>query len=493
MTRRRERRLRRLGVASLAMALIGAQLLSSAPSALGANETYGFQGETGRAEDVDARRGSVTPGSRQLAMVKAMGATARWNDFGTPHSLIKHGGYLASGLSSNAVKAARSWVSDNRALFRLSQQGIENLEVINDSKLDGSDAHVVLFRQSFGGLEAAQDGMLTVGVIGGKIAYVSSSIAGDGNRPAAGELSATEAYLIAAGDAGIGVESAGVELLNKKEDGWTLFKVKGLTGLQRARLVALPTPENGIRPAYETIVLNNQVGEGKHPVAFTHFIDAVDGKVWFRQNRVQHLAQPETGTFSDETGGPGDPCGPKHPIEAPAGTQSIDVVASANNPVDDIVINLYDPTGEVVASTDTLFSPEAIHYSPAVVVPGTYETEVCQFEPQVEAFAYSGIYSTNPVGTSGLPYPPKWSVFPANPPLDYSTTDTRELWCWESAVEGTPLEGCEREVENIAARAPWDYSFRTGTPTFTTIGNGAFNGEAWLAANTVIAGAIGPG
>ncbi len=492
MTQRKPR-WRRVGVVSLSMALIGALLLPAAPRALGADEPYGFQGETGSAEDVDARTGSVAPTTRQLAIVKNMGATARWNDYGTPHSLIKHGGYLASGLSSDAIEAARSWVDTNRELFRLSQRGVDNLEVINDSKLDGTGAHVVLFRQRFGALDAAQDGMLTIGVVGGKIAYVSSSIAGDGNAPAAAELTATEAYMVASSDAGLGVEAADVGVLNKKQDGWTLLEVKGLEGLQRSKLIALPTPESGIRPAYETIVLDNQVGEGNHPIAFTYFVDAIDGKVWFRHNRVQHLAQPETGMFTGETGGPGNPCGPKHPFEAPAGTQSIDVAATADNPADDIVINLYDPTGKVVASTDTLSSPEAIHYSPAVVVPGIYAAEVCQFDPQQEAFAYSGLYSANPAGTSGLPYPPKWRVFPANPPLDYSTTDTRELWCWESAVEGTPVEGCEREVKNIAARAPWDYSFRTGAPTFSTIGNAAFNGEAWLAANTVIAGAIGPG
>src|SRR3712207_7693217 len=45
-------------------------------------------------------------------------------------------------------------------------------------------------------------------------------------------------------------------------------------------------------------------------------------------------------------------------------------------------------------------------------------------------------------------------------PIYYPDTDTRELWCWESTVGSPPveLEECDREVQNLASRAPWDYS-----------------------------------
>ncbi len=92
------------------------------------------------------------------------------------------------------------------------------------------------------------------------------------------------------------------------------------------------------------------------------------------------------------------------------------------------------------------------------------------------------------MGTSATNYPPKWKVFPANPllggdayPWNYPSTDSRELWCWESSV-GTPpvsIPGCDREVANSASRAPWDYSVRTNTPTFTTVGNNAQASEGW--------------
>ena len=51
----------------------------------------------------------------------------------------------------------------------------------------------MLFRQRFGGLTAGHDGMITVGVTGGRVAYVSSSAAGSQAAPAAATLSATDA------------------------------------------------------------------------------------------------------------------------------------------------------------------------------------------------------------------------------------------------------------------------------------------------------------
>ncbi len=124
-------------------------------------------------DDLDRRLGSVAPSAAAKDRVSALGARVEWNRYGTAASLIKDSGYLATGLSSDPVTAARSFISANRALFRLSSTGLDNLEVLNDSKLTGSPAHVVLFRQKFGSLPSAQDGMISVGVVGGKVAYVS--------------------------------------------------------------------------------------------------------------------------------------------------------------------------------------------------------------------------------------------------------------------------------------------------------------------------------
>ncbi|HKQ53136.1 MAG TPA: M36 family metallopeptidase, partial [Pyrinomonadaceae bacterium] len=449
--------------------------------------------------DLDARKGSIGPTSAQKSLVAKMGADVRWNRFGTPHSLIKYGGYLATGLSGNPATAARNWIAANRALFRLSDFGVSNLELVSDTKLAGTNAYVVLFRQKFGELTAAQDGMITVGIVDGKIAYVSSSAVGDQAVPGPASISATAAWVVAAKD--VGRDALLGQLQNVRgENGWTLFDVSGFSHAQRARLVAFPTPA-GARAAYETIVLDVR---GGHSLAYTHFIDAQTGEVLFRQSRVYRLAAPIpssetfTGSFNPPTAGT---CGAAHgPYTVPAGTQTIDVISSADNPANDIVLKLYKGKpgagGVVVASQDTGTSPEAIHYegSGGVVPAGQYWVQVCLFnDPTVGVLppnTYTGNITINDaVGTQVVPYPPQWSFFTASPLLsatgapvfNYPDTDTRINACWEAKIAGTPVPGCDLELFNAGSRTPWDTDVKLNTPTFTTKGNNANSAEAWTA------------
>src|SRR5437764_13735970 len=121
----------RLTVRFLSIVILVFGGLTLAPgSAIGVAQ---FGDESPGLADRDARTGSVAPTSAQLALVSQLGATARWNNFGTVQSLIKYGGYLATGLGSDPVVAARSFIDSNRALFRLGDQGLANLELLNDS------------------------------------------------------------------------------------------------------------------------------------------------------------------------------------------------------------------------------------------------------------------------------------------------------------------------------------------------------------------------
>ncbi|HEX8649767.1 MAG TPA: M36 family metallopeptidase [Pyrinomonadaceae bacterium] len=468
--------------------------------------------------DFDARVGKIAPTSAQLAIVSNLGAEARWNRFGTPHSLIKHGGFLATGLSGDAVTAARNWIRANRALFRLSDQSVTRLELLNDSRMARSDGHAVIFRQRFGNLAAAQDGMVTVGITNGKVAYVSSSIVGDdaatltaqadqaaleaaevkgGSEetplaPTGVSLSPANAWRKAAADVGRVVLPTDITKF-RTDNGWTLFDVAGFSHPQRARLVAFPTT-NGIRPAYETIVLDVKGGDAN---AYTHFVDAQTGQVLFRQNRVYQLAaglpppaapmpvpmtETFTGAYQEDPLPPA--CGPMHPFNVPAGTQTIDVLATAAIITNDIVLKLFDPSNMLVASADTGTSPEAIHYAPVVITPGIYKVQVCPFEPPTvphePPYNYVGTFTTNDTATASVPYPPKWKFFKANPLLTLANTDTRILACWESKINGVNVPGCQFELRNLAARAPWDYDTRANSPTFTTRGNQAQTAEAWL-------------
>jgi extracellular elastinolytic metalloproteinase len=135
-----------------------------------------FQGDGHDLLGLDARQGRVQPTGEQRSAVAAMDAMVRWNEFGTPRSLIRPSGYLASGLPADAETAARRWLNDTRDLFRLSEQDVADLELVNNAPL--GDGRAVLLRQRFGSYEAGQDGLVAVAVVGGKIAYVSSSIAG---------------------------------------------------------------------------------------------------------------------------------------------------------------------------------------------------------------------------------------------------------------------------------------------------------------------------
>src|SRR5262249_35433495 len=120
------------------------------------------------------------------------------------------------------------------------------------------------------------------------VAYVSSSAAGDGNAPATATLTAAQAWVIAAHD--VGSSASLVNVLWSKLDastGWTGLRIAGLDGLQRARLTALPTYTQGVRPAFEVVYLDTSRA---WPAAYNEYVDAQTGAVLTRQNAVQSLS-----------------------------------------------------------------------------------------------------------------------------------------------------------------------------------------------------------
>jgi uncharacterized repeat protein (TIGR01451 family) len=448
--------------------------------------------------DFDRRAGNVGPTASQLQAVRGMDATARWNSFGTPQSLINHGGYLATGLSADAVTAARSWLRQNRGLFRLSQAEVDGLELVSDQRMAQSAGHAVLFRQRFGGLPAAVDGMVVVGVVSGKVAYVSSSIAGASDARGAADLNAVQGWLQAAANAGRVVPASAVTDVHQ-ERGWTVFAVDGFSQVQRARLRALPSPDGNTRTVWEANVVD--VGDGD-TLGFTSFVDASSGRVLVRHGQVDDLfaaASEYTDTFTGAFTA-ADPCGPRHPFVVDDQTETIIYSATANNPVNDITIKLYDPSNEVVSSQDTGFSPEAQTYTGPIVA-GAYKVEVCAFEgaDPIVTGDYTGTFTASEQEASGIAYPPKWNYFLANPPLNFAadhTRDNRSLGCWESIIGGTKIAECDNppsDLINLAARGPWDFNFRTQTPTFTTEGNAAVTAEAWANPPTIVFGNLTPG
>jgi extracellular elastinolytic metalloproteinase len=72
---------------------------------------------------------------------------------------------------------------------------------------------------------------------------------------------------------------------------------------------------------------------------------------------------------------------------------------------------------------------------------------------------------------------PEWQVFPNTPSTDYSSDDTRVVWCWE------PAEGCDEVVGTDASPLAWDVDPATEVTTETTDGNNSFAVHNWFTTN----------
>ena len=442
--------------------------------------------------DFDNRSGRLAPTAAQRELVRDLDARAEWNRFGTPSSLVRHGGYLDSSVAGRtAVSAARSWLQANRRLFRLSS--VEGLELAADSTLRQSSGHAVSFRQRFGRLEASDGGLVTVGLIrageGWHIAYASSTITGDESLAGGVRITPAQAWQRAARSVGKERSLAQIQPVSPSKQrlpGWELLEVAALSDVQSVRPVAFPTIRRGVIPAHEALVVDNDQPE---PEAYRVFVDARSSTLLARQSLVDHSHEGPSPVFTFEgelpaAEGACDTRKGPYTVEAGDHIRAIDVFAGADHPLQDIVLNLYHGDTRV-ADADALLTPERIRYAPAGgPAPGDYFVEVCEFddsEGPVEPRTYQGTVTLDNTAAEA-PYLARWKVFPANPPLatlnadpwSNASADTRERWCWRLAQNE-----CERVVGNLAARAPWDHDVKANVATSTTIGNNAVTAESW--------------
>ncbi|WP_306205235.1 M36 family metallopeptidase [Actinoplanes sp. RD1] len=214
----------------------------------------------GHEYDFVDNRGAAAPSAAQRARLSGTSQVTRWNNLGTPASVTPVKGALAQGLKGDAAAVARAYLKGNTALFALTSTAVDQLETVTTTPI--GDGAVVLLRQKFGDLPAAHDGLVAVAVKGGEVLRVTSSLSPRTEAPAAATLSTSEALDGALADAGI----AKADLAD-----------------QRVKLVAVPMPGAAPRAAYQVVMISD---DSDHPLSYTTYVDAIDGKVLLRENLV---------------------------------------------------------------------------------------------------------------------------------------------------------------------------------------------------------------
>jgi extracellular elastinolytic metalloproteinase len=261
---RRARSLAATGAASALLLALSPSLPSFAasadPAARGGGRDVDVQGEDRGHRDAD-RRGRAGSTAAQRA---AADGRARFGPLGTPEVVVDARQPLATGLPADPEAAARAYLSRERALFGLSQEQIDDLELVAVNRIGKGAA--VLLRQVFGELRTAHDGLVSVGVVGGTVQSVTSSLTRGTAQPAPARLTAQEAIAIARRDAGVGDAPA------------------------EAELVALPVPA-GARSAYQVVTSPEHEGEAE---GYTTYVDAVTGEVLLREDLVDHAGDDPT-------------------------------------------------------------------------------------------------------------------------------------------------------------------------------------------------------
>src|SRR5918993_2256623 len=353
------------------MAALGVILLPA--SALSVAEIHEHEGLA----DYDSRSGKIAPTSAQRAHARRLvgNTRVRWNRFGTPSSIVRHGKFLARGIrGKNAAVAARWYLNRHRALFGL--RSLDGLVLESSNRLVGSNGYAVNFRQVFKGVPTSESGLVTVGVVGSRargwrVATVSSSLTKATNLAPTVKLSAADGWARAARASRLNRSVLNI-LTRKRVGGWTRLGVAGLDSPQTVRLVAFPTVRQGLLPAYEALVVDGKAGK-----AYRSYVDARNGRLLVRQNLVHNAGSglrltavtvtPFSGTLPVADAG----CVTHPPFTVGAGVRAVSGFVTSTNPATDLVFELYRVglPDVLLIHADGGFQPEGFRYAPAGGVP----------------------------------------------------------------------------------------------------------------------------
>ncbi|MGW4679539.1 M36 family metallopeptidase [Micromonospora taraxaci] len=264
MSRRRRRLIAVLATTATVAALLPTGVSTAAPTgnAASAERTSGPFAEGHEPADADNRTGTAAPDARQRGLARAADPDVRWNRLGTPQALGPGRTPLATGLPTDPEAAARAYLTANRDLFGLDTASVAAMDRVLVRPI-GSGA-VVTLRQRFGDLPAGPDGLVTLAISGGTVLSVSSSLARNGGTPAPATRTAEQAYAAALADARLTADAVASHTI---------------------RAVAVPTPVDGPRAAYEVTMIG---ADTEHPSAFTTYVDGTTGQVLVREDLVDY-------------------------------------------------------------------------------------------------------------------------------------------------------------------------------------------------------------
>ncbi|MFG3696722.1 M36 family metallopeptidase [Micromonospora sp. NPDC047620] len=261
MSRRRRRLVPVLAATAVVAALLPAGPTGAAPTGGAATERRsGPFAEGHEHADVDNRPGTAAPDARQRGLARKADPDVRWNRLGTPHALGPARAPLATGLPGDPEAAARAYLTGNQDLFGLDAAAVEAMDRLLVRPI--GDGAVVTLRQRFGALPAGHDGLVTVAVADGTVLAVSSSLSRDTAAPAPATLTDEQAYGAALADAGLSADAV---------------------RSHSVRAVAVPTPLDGPRAAYEVTLIG---ADDDQPEAFTTYVDGITGQVLIREDLV---------------------------------------------------------------------------------------------------------------------------------------------------------------------------------------------------------------
>ena len=259
--------------------------------------------------DARAAAAAIGPTRTQADAIVALvrehnDVTIRWNaPFGTPSTILRHGGALTGAAPGSPVAAARAWVAAHRGLFGWTAPEAAALSLEKSLAQPNAGPRTVLLHQLFGGLHGnSLGGSLVVALDdANRILSVRANVVRTPTLDRTWRLSANRALEIASG------KKASKLVAHKGE--WLRFARGTFAAEHYVRRVAFPQGDGPARPAWEVFFVK-RLDQG-----YRTLIDAATGAVLYRWQLVVSDA-PEGRVFDNY---PGAPKGGTHELRSFAG------------------------------------------------------------------------------------------------------------------------------------------------------------------------------